>query len=104
MKAHVPVQLMRRNSKAKILDNGILPGPDDAVRQYRLNGGSITDPEQSIRDPLCTDTVKMNIHFQSFKKRYPSFDHIFHSVVNGNKTFFIDALKYFINITFRLSQ
>lgn len=62
------------------------------------------DPEQNIRDPLSDDTAMMDIRLQSFQKHYPSFEHIFHRVINGDKTIFINALKFFINITFRLSQ
>lgn len=90
MRAHVPVQLMRTNCKTKLLDLVNLPSPEDAVRQYRLNGGSITEPAQSIRDPLC-DSFAKNLRLQSFEKRYPSFERIFHSVVNGDKAIFIDS-------------
>lgn len=104
MRAHVPVQVMRANNKAKKITPHILPRPQYAAQQYRANGGSITDPDENITDPLCNDTTKIDRRFQSFTKKYPSFDPIFHNVVNGNKTIFIDALKFFINITYRLSQ
>lgn len=104
MKAHVPVQVMKKTSKAKMINPNLLPQPQDAVHQYRLNGGSITDPDLSITDPLCTLYSKRDIRLRTFNEKYPSCEHIFHSVVNGNKLIFIDAVKYFIDITHRLSS
>lgn len=72
----------------------MIPQPDQAVTDYRLNGGRITDPEQDIKDPLFNSSDKMDIRFQLFTKQYPSFEAIFHSVVNENVTVFVDALTF----------
>ena len=103
MQAHVPSRLMR-SSKAKKISLDILPQPEDAVRQYRQSGGQITDPGQTITDPLQNNDLKMNIRSLSFTKKYPSFETIFHSTVNGNEDIFIDALLFFIDMNYRLSR
>ena len=104
MPAHIPVQVMRVNNKASVINPDLILHPQQAIDQYRLKGGSITDPEQHIQDPLFDDPSKMDIRLVSFNKRFPSIDAIFHGVVNGNATMFIDALKFFIDVTFRLSH
>jgi hypothetical protein len=104
VKAHIPERAMKANNKAKKINPHLLPHPQSAVQQYRSNGGQITDPDQSIIDPLLNAPNKLDIRLQSFTKRYPSFEPIFHNVVNGNKAIFIDATKYFIDITYRLFQ
>ena len=103
MKAHIPVQVMKNNSKARMINPNLLLPPQDAVHQYRLNGGSITDPELSITDPLCDLASRRDIRLRSFNEKY-SCENIFHGVVNGNKLVFIDSVKYFIDITYRLSN
>lgn len=65
MQAHVPQLVMRRNNKAKKISPHLLPLPQDAVQQYRLNGGRITDPDQNSTDPLLNSVSKINIRFQS---------------------------------------
>lgn len=102
MGAHVPYQLMQAHNKATRVDTRLIPQAEQAVSDYRLGGGRITDPDQDINDPLFNDMVKMDIRFQSFIKRFPSFEAIFHNLVNENVSLFVDALTYFIDLTFRL--
>ena len=101
MGAHIPYQLMKMN-KATTIDPRLIPQPDQAVSSYRLNGGKITDPPQDIDDPLFNNSVKMDIRFHSFTKKFPSFEVIFNSIVNENPSIFVDALMYYINLTYRL--
>lgn len=102
MGAHVPYQLMRRCNKATMIDPCLIPSPVQAVHMYRLNSGRITDPDD-FSDPLFNDPVKIELRFQSFAKRFPSFNAIFHSIVNETTPrVFVDALLFFINLTFRL--
>lgn len=80
-----------------------MPQPQQAADEYRSNGGRLTDPDHIIKDPLFNDAAKIEIRLHTFVKRYPSFDTIFHNLVNGNNVMFKDALKFFIDVTFRLA-
>lgn len=104
MGPHIPLRVMRCMNKAKKISSHILPQPEEAVAQYRFNGGRITDPEQNIRDPLHGDITRINIRSQSFAGEYPSFEPIFHDVANGNGLIFSEALRFFIDRTYRLSH
>lgn len=103
MHAHIPERLMRNNNRAKKISPHFLPQPQEAANDYRLNGGTITDPDQNITDPLCNTSDKIEIRHQSFTNRYPSFDIIFQNLVNSESSMFKNGLKFFIDITFRLS-
>lgn len=102
MRAHIPYQLLRRYNQAARVNVQLIPGPEQAVREYRLNGGRITDPRIDINDPLFNNPVKIDMRFQSFNKRFPSFETIFNHVSNENISLFVDALTCFIDLTFRL--
>ena len=103
MPSHIPYHVMKRDNRATVVDAGLIPNPEEAVHQYRLNGGRITEPENATQTPLFNDPTKSDIRFQSFTKKFPSMDGIFHNVVNGNVSIFVDALNLFIDLTFRLS-
>lgn len=64
IQAHVPSRLI--SSKAKKISLDILPQPEDTVWQYRQSGGRITDPDQTITDPLQNNDFKMSILSQYF--------------------------------------
>jgi hypothetical protein len=102
MPAHVPERLMRMGNKATVIDPVLLPHPQHAVDQYRRNGGRISDPEQDIKDPLFDDPLKSGLRSEIFNKKFPSVNSIFHNIVSGNGEVFINALKLFIDVTFRL--
>lgn len=103
MQAHVPERLMRKSNMAKKISPHILPLPQQAANEYRLNGGTITDPDQDVTDPLFNNSEKIEIRHRSFINRYPSFDIIFQNLVNGESCMFKNGLKFFIDLTFRLS-
>ena len=48
---------------------------------------------------MTNDSQKCAIRDAAFASRYPSFDPMFHQIVNGNDRLFQEGLKYFINIT-----
>ena len=95
--AHVPCQVMKRNNHATKVDAFMIPQPHQAVVNYRLNGGKM-----DIEDPLFHSSDKIYTRFQSFTRQYPSFEAIFHRVVNEDTSVFVDALTCFIDLTFRL--
>ena len=96
----IPNQLMLADNRAKKLDPRILPTPAEAVRMYEEHGGHLTEEGHFGRDPLANDAEKCRIRETAFMDRYPS---AFHNIVNGNDTLFREELKYFIDITYRLS-
>ena len=75
-----------------------------AVAMYNQEGGNISDRAQFGYDPLDGDANKTSIRNQAFNGRYPSFEHIFHQLVNSNSTPFKEALKFYLDVTFRLSK
>ena len=104
MPAHIPEMVMRNDNRATRITVP-MPQPQQAADEYRMNGGRITDPDtcSTFKDPLLHDAAKVDIRLHAFLKRYPSFDTIFHNLVNGNKIMFKEALMFFIDINFRLT-
>ena len=79
---------MKTCNRVKKIDANLIPQPSQAVSDYRLNGGTITDPNLDIEDPLFNNPTKINLRFQSFVKRFPSFDVIFYCIINENTSNF----------------
>ena len=102
MAAHVPFELMKMGNKATRINTHLIPQSDQAVSDYGLKGGRITDPDYDINDPLFSNSIKIDFRFRSFTKKFPSFEVIFYSIVNENVSVFVDALTYFIALTYRL--
>ena len=50
------------------------------------------------------DAKISSIRAQAFDDRYPSYDAIFHEVVNLNPMLFKNALLFYIDVTYRLSR
>ena len=73
------------------------------MEHYRNDGGHITEPTQFGVDPVL-DNEKIEIRDRAFADRYPSFDPIFHAIVNGNVRPFREGLLFYCDITFRLSH
>ena len=98
----VPIISMRNNNKARPTGPSVVPSVTDAVHMYQqMGGGHLQDPHQVRRDPLCP--AKQELCKVAFCGSYPSFETIFSSLVNGDTTMFRNALKFFIDVTFRLS-
>ena len=55
-------------------------------------------------DPPENDVEKLRIRGSLFGNKYPTFDPIFHNLVNGNVELFQTGLELFIDITYRLSS
>ena len=104
MPSHVPDVIMRRNNRVKRIMTR-LPGPAEAISMSHGDGGRISDGAQFGHDPLYGDDNKCAIRQQSFTTSYPSFDQIFHNLVNSNSLLFENGLKKcFIDITYRPSR
>lgn len=103
MKRGVPNTLMDLDNRAKIINPQILPTTAVAVQQYRDNGGTISEPCWFGRDPLETNTEMKTIRYESFCSRY-SFKSLFCDASNGCSTSFQEALKFLIDVTYRLAH
>lgn len=76
-----------------------IPSAQDAVRQYTIAGGHLTDFSAFGEDPLNDDNSLVQQRETEFLQRYPQFDPLFHKLVNGDEKEFCDALLCFIQIT-----
>lgn len=103
MQRGVPNVLMSQRNNARKLHGNFLPSSTQAVQMYTSSGGMLTEPSQFGTDPIAHSVQKKFIRQTSFSHKYPSFDHIFNEIVNGNSLPFKTALLCFIDITKRLS-
>ena len=101
MPSHIPDVVMRRENRVQRVV-GSLPSPAEAISLYQE--GQISDEASFGEDPLYGDLNKSNIRQQSFSMPYPSFDPIFYQLVNSDVSLFTNGLKFFIDITYRLSR
>ena len=103
MRRGIPDVLMRRDNRARRIDPRLLPSTSEAVRQYRMGGGTISMPCCFGTDPLETDMIKKEIRYQSFTSRY-SFKLLFCDVANSCGSSFRCAMKFLIDVTYRLAH
>lgn len=103
MKRGIPKVLMELDNRAKRINPQFLPSTTVAVQQYGVNGGTISGPCSFGTDPLETNTWKKMIRYQSFCSRY-SFKSLFCEVSNGCGSSFSNALKFLIDVTYRLAH
>lgn len=106
MATHIPNRIMASHLDRlpKLNPLSLLPDTMAAVAMYNQEGGNISDGAQFGYDPLDGDANKISIRNQAFNGRYSSFEHIFHQLVNSNSTPFKEALKFYLDVTFRLSK
>lgn len=100
----VPRIRMLGNNHTKAVDQRLLPSTTDAVQWYQQQGGQLTDPWQVGKDPLEGNAYKYGVRQEAFLEKYPSFQNIFSKLVNGDETTFKQALKFYIDITHRISS
>ena len=103
MASHVPNAVMTRDNRVQRLTVN-LPTPMEAVSMYRRDGGRLSDGASFGEDPLQGDVDKCTIRQQAFTDSFPSFELIFHRLVNSDHSLFTSALKLYIDITYRLSR
>lgn len=100
----VPDKRMEENKKTFILPSiDRLPTSEEAVLAYEREGGHLTLPEVFGTDLLSGNQQLQNLRFDNFNAAYPSFDVIFHCLVNGNQYPFKEGLQYFIDLTTTLN-
>ena len=71
---------------------------------YEQSGGRIWEKSNFGFDPIADSTAKCTTRLQAFHERFPSFEDIFSSIVNGSTVPFKNALKFYISITCRLAH
>ena len=93
---------MEENKKTFILPSiDMLPTSEEAVFAYEREGDLLSLPEVFGNDLLSGNQQLQN--FDNFNAAYPSFDVIFHCLVNGNHYPFKEGLQYFIDLTTTLN-
>ena len=100
----IPNRLMLTDNRTKPITSSSLPTPTQATQMYEANGGHLTEESPFREDPIVNDLIKCRIRDGAFLQKYPSFEPMFHNLVNGNNSLFKDGLNFFIDITFRLSS
>ena len=73
-------------------------------RVHTYSGGHLTDPQNNCVDPLDGDQIKKDIRESAFSRQFPSLDTIFHTLVNYDCFVFVVAIKFYIDVTFRLAN
>ena len=95
--------MMAQNNQSKQIDNSLVPTVDEAGRLYEANGGHLTLFNEFGRDPLTGNGDLITIRMERFYEQWPSFDNIFHGIVNNTITMFRDGLLCFIDISMQLT-
>ncbi len=103
MKRGIPNVIMNLDNRAKKINPQLLPSARSAVQRYQSQGGVISKPCSFGRDPLESNDVKQGIRYETFCSHY-SFMSLFCEVSNGSETTFKDALKFVIDVTYRLAH
>jgi len=88
---------MHGNNQAMPIDFSLVPDPDEAVQMYQSYGGNITISSEFGHDPLCNREDLLKIREERFFDQCPSFEEIFHSVVNFDHRLFQSV--YFVLLT-----
>ena len=94
---------MQQDNRTRAIPPSLLPNTEEANRMYRASGGRLTDPSPFGSDPLEHLGDRKRLREQAFSERYPSFNDIFHHLVNGDSAPFKHALLFLIDVTRRLS-
>lgn len=98
----IPNDLQRQRSGTTFIHPSEVPTTLDAVRQYRQQGGRLTDPSPFVTDPLNGATELI----QERSSRYLrvcnygyDYQNMFSSLVGGNSSLFVTAVTSFASIT-----
>ena len=86
-------------NQAARIDSRLIPTPADAVRQYEAAGGHLTHFGGFGTDPVANNPELTAQREAEFHRRYPSFDPLFHTLVNGDNTVFCTTVHLMIHIT-----
>lgn len=84
---------MHQDNRTQHIKPSAIPPPEQSAQMYRENVGRLTDPTIFGSDPLAEYHEKKIIREASFTSRYPSYEDIFHQLVNGETRHFRHALR-----------
>ena len=93
---------MLHHNRVAQVDPGSLPSVLAAYQPYRSLGGNLTELHGFGVDPLEGIEHLKQIRSDLLKK-FPTFDSLFSSTVNGDSSPFKQRLMFYIDITKRLS-
>ena len=93
-----------QTSRAARVNPVLAPTPNEAVSDFQQTGGRLHLISEFGSDPLDGRRDLQQFRQEAFTDRFPSFDTIYHQVVNNDSTLFKQSLLYFINITQRLAS
>ena len=79
----VPDKRMEENKRLILPSIDMLPSSEEVVLAYEREGGHLGLPEVFGTDLLSGNQQLQNLCFDNFSAAYPSFDVIFHCLVNG---------------------
>ena len=85
------------------VDPGSLPSVSAAYQHYTSLGGILTEPHGFGVDPLEGIEHLKQVRRDLFKEKFPTFDPLFSSTVNGDCSPFKQGLMFYIDVTKRLS-
>ena len=94
---------MLLNNQTKRLDLHLLPAVEEAVELYESHGGHLTLLSEFGEDPLSSRNDLLQLREARFFECYPSFDEIFHGVVNNDKTLFREGILHLIDVSMQLT-
>ena len=100
----IPDQLMQSCNHAAKIYIAQVPPPDEAVKQFKQDGGYLTLFNQFGSDPLANSPQLQHQRQDDFNKYIPDFSIVFHKLVNGDPQMFRCGLKQYIHITEILMQ
>jgi len=87
----------------KYIDHPLIPSADEAGSLYEESGGSLTIFSKYGEDPLAGREDLMSTRMERFSEVWPSFENIYHNLVNDDGRFFRDALFFYIDLTMQLN-
>ena len=95
--------MMNSDSRSKKVNSQLVQSTRAAIEEYSAHGGCITELCVFGRDPLEGDNDKRSIRYETFCSRY-EFKSLFCEVSNGCGSSFRNALKFLIDISYRLAH
>lgn len=98
----IPNVRMREQCCVARIDERMVMSTSEAYQAYTEAGGNLTTESIHGEDPLSSRPELLALREAQFTMRYPSFEPIFHSLVNGDSNLFSEGLLYYIQLTLTL--
>ena len=96
----IPNSLHASNCRINHIHSLEVPIGNEAIEEYRRQGGSITDPHDFGEDPLASDPTLLQQRQQVWEHRLGmSYSDVYSQLMTGNDQVLRDAVLKFIDIT-----